>query len=136
MVRRQEEVMVEKKPSPFQGKGDIKVRSLLNGPEELYHKGRVFAHTTVYPGAALGYHIHENESETYYILSGHGMFNDNGNLTMVSAGDVTFTRAGQGHSIEALGDEPVEMIALILYEEEPFSRAHLSEPPREPMSVS
>lgn len=127
MVRKQEEILVEKKQSPFQGKGDIKVRSLLNGPEELSHKGRVFAHTTVYPGAALGYHIHENESETYYILSGHGMFNDNGNLTLVSAGDVAFTRAGQGHSIEAVGDEPIEMIALILYEKEPYGGSSAGE---------
>ncbi|MCI8268091.1 MAG: cupin domain-containing protein [Lachnospiraceae bacterium] len=115
MVRKQKEVLVERKPSPFHGKGDITVRNLLNGPEELDYKGRVFAHTTVYPGAALGYHVHERESETYYILSGHGMFNDNGHLVLVSAGDVTFTGAGQGHSIEALGEEPVEMIALILY---------------------
>ena len=30
--------------------------------------------------------------------------------------DVTFTGTGEGHSIEALGSEPVEMIALILYD--------------------
>ena len=35
------------KPSPFQGTGEITVRDILNGPEELYEKGRVFAHTTV-----------------------------------------------------------------------------------------
>lgn len=117
MVRRKEEVCSEVKPSPFDGKGEICVRSLLNGPGELYEKGRVFAHTTVYPGAGLGYHVHDNESETYYILSGTGRFNDNGNLVTVTAGDVTFTGAGEGHSIEALGEEPVEMIALILYKE-------------------
>lgn len=117
MVRRKEEVYSELKPSPFNGQGEITVRSLLNGPEELYQKGRVFAHTTVYPGAGLGYHIHQNESETYYILSGTGRFNDNGTIVNVNAGDVTFTGAGEGHSIEALGEEPVEMIALILYKE-------------------
>lgn len=115
MVRKKEDIYSEKKPSPFGGKGDITVRNLLNGPEELYDKGRVFAHTTVYPGAGLGYHIHTNESETYYILSGKGLFNDNGTMVPVSAGDVTFTGAGEGHSIEAAGEEPVEMIALILY---------------------
>lgn len=115
MVRKKEELLLERKPSPFHGKGEITVRNLLKGPEELYQKGRVFAHTTVYPGAGLGYHIHENESETYYILSGHGLFNDNGTMVEVFAGDVTFTGSGEGHSIEAIGEEPVEMIALILY---------------------
>lgn len=117
MVRRKEDVPSELKPSPFGGIGEITVRSLLKGPEELYEKGRVFAHTTVYPGAGLGYHIHENESETYYILSGTGRFNDNGTIITVTGGDVTFTGAGEGHSIEAIGEEPVEMIALILYKD-------------------
>lgn len=116
MVRRKESVSAETKPSPFGGNGEITVRSLLEGPEELYNKGRVFAHTTVYPGAGLGYHVHEKESETYYILSGKGRFNDNGTIVEVEAGDVAFTGAGQGHSIEAVGDTPVEMIALIIYQ--------------------
>lgn len=115
MVRRREELYQEKKPSPFQGRGEILVRSLLNGPDEMYEKGRVFAHTTIYPNSGLGYHVHENESETYYILSGVGRFNDNGTIRTVAAGDVTFTGCGQGHSLEAVGEEPVEMIALILY---------------------
>ena len=115
MVRRKEAVYSEKKPSPFKGTGEITVRSLLNGPEELYQKGRVFAHTTVHPGSGIGYHVHQNESETYYILGGKGIFNDNGKQVLVSAGDVTFTGTGEGHSIEVLGDEPIEMIALILY---------------------
>lgn len=115
MVRKKEELLSERKPSPFAGKGEITVRNMLNGPEEMYQKGRVFAHTTVYPGSGLGYHIHQNESETYYILSGRGLFNDNGTVVEVFPGDVTFTGAGEGHSIEAIGNEPIEMIALILY---------------------
>ena len=116
MVRKNEMKQVERKPAPFNGVGEITVRSLLNGPEEMSHKGRVFAHTTVHPGSAIGYHVHTGDSETYYILSGTGRYNDNGEITTVTAGDVTYTPPGQGHGIEAIGDEPVEMIALILYE--------------------
>lgn len=116
MLRKREELQVERKPAPFDGTGEITVRSLLNGPEEMYEKGRVFCHTTVYPGAAMGYHVHEHESETYYILSGTGRFNDNGTIKTVTAGDVTVTGSGEGHSMEAVGEEPVEMIALILYQ--------------------
>lgn len=115
MIVKQENIASERKPSPFDGIGEITVRSLLNGEEQMYGKGRVFAHTTVHPGSGLGYHIHHNESETYYILSGTAKFSDNGVDTILTAGDVAFTPAGEGHSIEALGDEPVEMIALILY---------------------
>lgn len=115
MVKQKEEVLLERKPSPFDGLGEITVRSLLDG-EEMYNKGRVFAHTTVHPGAEIGYHVHNNESETYYILSGKGKFNDNGVVRTVTSGNVTFTGAGQGHGIANDGDIPLEMIALILYQ--------------------
>lgn len=62
------------------------------------------------------YHVHDKESETFYILSGRGLFNDNGVTAEVGAGDVTYTGPGEGHSIEALGDTAIEMIALILHE--------------------
>ena len=115
MIRKYADLLKEQKTAPFDGTGEIMVRSLLNGPDELYRKGRVFAHTTVYPGSTIGYHVHTGESETYYILSGVGQFNDNGVMREVKAGDVTFTGAGEGHGLANTGNEPIEMIALILY---------------------
>lgn len=116
MIRKNEDKESVRKPAPFHGTGEIIVRSLLNGPDEMSQKGRVFAHTTVLPGSEIGYHIHYGDSETYYILSGVGCYNDNGVESIVSKGDVTYTAAGNGHGIKALGDEPLEIIALILYE--------------------
>ena len=116
MVRKSEEKQVVTKSAPFNGVGEITVRNLLNGPEEMSMKGRVFGHTTVYPGSAIGYHVHTGDSETYYILSGTGRYNDNGRVVTVTAGDVTYTAPGEGHGLECIGEEPVEMIALILYE--------------------
>ena len=94
--------------------GKITVRNLLNGPDEMYNKGRVFAHTTVYPGSRIGLHMHKGDSETYYILSGTGRYNDNGSIVDVHPGDVYFCEDGESHFIEAT-NEPIEMIALILY---------------------
>lgn len=104
------------KPAPFGGASEITVRSLLNGPEEMGRKGRVFGHTTVYPGSEIGYHVHHGDSETYYILSGRGRYNDNGTITEIGAGDVAYCAPGEGHGLACIGDKPVEMIALILYE--------------------
>lgn len=115
MIRKKDDKQTMTKPAPFDGKGEITVRSLLNGPQEMSEKGRVFAHTTVYPRSEIGFHIHMGDSETYYILSGTGMYNDNGRKVMVTAGDVTYTAPGEGHGIACVGEEPVEMIALILY---------------------
>lgn len=116
MIRRSAEKQVVTKPAPFDGVGTITVRSLLNGPEEMSQKGRVFGHTTVHPGSAIGYHIHHGDSETYYILSGHGEYNDNGTVVPIGPGDVAYCAAGEGHGLTCIGEEPIEMIALILYE--------------------
>jgi mannose-6-phosphate isomerase-like protein (cupin superfamily) len=115
MVRRSAEKTVVRKPAPFNGVGEITVRSLANNDAELNNKGRVFGHTTVYPGSEIGYHVHNGDEELYYILSGRGRYNDNGTMTEVGPGDVTICPAGQGHGIACIGDEPIEMIALILY---------------------
>ena len=85
MIRRSKEKISVRKPAPFDGVGEITVRSLLNGPEEMSQKGRVFGHTTVYPGSEIGYHIHNGDSETYYILSGKGRYNDNGTWRLARA---------------------------------------------------
>ena len=116
MIRKSDEKTTVRKPAPFHGTGEITVRNLLEGTDEMSGKGRVFAHTTVYPGSEIGYHIHNGDSETYYILSGTGRYNDNGTIITVSAGDVTYCAPGEGHGIACISDEPIEMIALILYE--------------------
>ncbi|MPM14033.1 Oxalate-binding protein [bioreactor metagenome] len=117
MIRRSNERIVETHEHKFGGDGSITVRSLLNNPEELNGKGRVFAHTTLNAECGIGYHVHKGESETYYILSGEGEFNDNGTLRKISAGDVTHTPSGEGHGIRNTGREPLEFVALILYSE-------------------
>ena len=115
MIRRSSEKQSVTKPSPFNGIGEITVRSLLNGPEEMENKGRVFGHTTVYPGSKIGLHTHKGDAETYYILSGHGKYNDNGTIVPIGPGDVTFTPSGTGHGINNPNDEPLDIIALIIY---------------------
>lgn len=115
MIRTSDEKLSVRKPAPFNGVGEITVRSLLNGPEEMSNKGRVFGHTTVYPGSVIGYHVHTADSETYYILSGHGIYSDNGREIEIGPGDVTYCAPGEGHGLKCLGDRPIEMIALILY---------------------
>ena len=62
----------------------------------------------------LGSHEHHGESETYYIVSGSGIYSDNGALRMVKAGDVTFTPDGQGHALTNSGDEDLVFMALII----------------------
>lgn len=75
---------------------------------------RLFSMVQVKPGQEVEYHMHIGESETYIILSGKGIYNDNGNKVEVGPGMVTLTPSGQGHSIKNTGDEMLIFIALIL----------------------
>ena len=90
MIKRSTELPIETTEHRFGGEGYVTLNSLLKNSEEMHGKGRLFAHITLLPGHSLGYHVHTGESETYYIYSGKGEFDDNGTSTQVSSGDVTF----------------------------------------------
>lgn len=74
----------------------------------------MFAHVTLPVGKSIDFHVHKGESETYYILSGKGLYNDNGESKIVTPGCVTLTPSGTGHSLKNLGDVDLEFIALII----------------------
>jgi mannose-6-phosphate isomerase-like protein (cupin superfamily) len=97
------------------GEGNIIIRNLAD-KAEMHDKARLFAQITIKPRCSIGFHTHENESETYFMLSGKALYDDNGTQSELSPGDVTITSPGQGHSIANQGDEDVELIALIVLE--------------------
>ena len=114
MIRRSEEKRIETKKL-FGGAGEAEMHKILNGADEMYGKGRVFNHLHLAPSCEIGWHVHQGDGETYYILSGHGLYNDNGTTVEVGPGDVTFTDSGEGHALLNNGAEELEAIALILY---------------------
>lgn len=95
------------------GEGHTILKRIL-GEKELNGTCRLYAEVTLEPGCSLGYHEHHKESETYYILSGEGEYNDNGDCRMVKAGDVTFTPDGCGHGLKNTGRENLVFMALII----------------------
>lgn len=114
MVRYNNEAKYTEKKM-FDGAGTARMRLILESNAEMYDKGRVFNHLFLDPGSEVGWHIHHGDGETYYILKGHGEYNDNGTAVRVGPGDVTFVDDGEGHSLKNTGDEPLEAIALILF---------------------
>ena len=75
---------------------------------------RLFSLVQVKPGEEVEYHMHVGESETYFILSGRGIYNDNGSKVEAVPGMVTLTPSGEGHGLKNTCDEPLVFIALIL----------------------
>ena len=95
------------------GTGEVTIEHILEGAELKGNCG-MYAKVTINPGSSLGYHTHENESETYFVLSGTGEYNDNGTVRTVKVGDTTITPNGCGHAMKTLGDEPLVFMALII----------------------
>ena len=95
------------------GTGHVLIKRLLD-EKQLNGKCRMYAEVTLEPGCSLGYHEHHNESETYYIISGEGEYDDNGTKRMVKAGDKTFTPDNCGHGLKNTGTEDLVFMALII----------------------
>ena len=95
------------------GTGFIMKEALLS-EEELGDHCRMFSKVTLPPNCELGHHEHHGETETYYILSGTGMYDDNGKALQAEAGDVFLCKDGDGHGMKNTGTEDLTFIALIL----------------------
>lgn len=115
MIRKQDELKVEYREHMRDGAGTVQLTHFINGAAELYDKGRLFAKITLQPGCGIGYHVHEADSEIFYILKGTAQYNDNGTDTVVKAGDVTICKKGEGHAIHNATDEVVEVVAVVVY---------------------
>ncbi len=94
------------------GVGPVHSKFLLDDSQKN-DKTKLFSEVTVPAGSSIGYHVHHGESETYYILSGEGEYNDNGTIRTVKKGDVTFTPSGMGHGMKNNGPDDLVFIALI-----------------------
>ncbi|MCI5902537.1 MAG: cupin domain-containing protein [Blautia sp.] len=95
------------------GAGHVIIKEILE-QEQLGKSSRLYAEVTLEPGCEIGYHEHHNESETYYIMSGLGMYNDNGKIRQVKPGDITFTPDGKGHGLKNTCTSNMILMALIL----------------------
>ena len=115
MIRTAAECPVEYREHMRDGNGTVQITNLITSNAELNDKGRLFGRITLNPGCSIGYHIHETDSELFYILRGTGVYSDNGELRTVTAGDVTICPAGTGHGIANESDELLELVAVIVY---------------------
>lgn len=92
--------------------GTVVIEHLLD--EKLFQgQNTMFAQVTLAPGCAVGYHQHKGNNETYYILSGNGLYTEDGQNVQVTAGDVAFCPDGGFHGLKNTGSSDIVFIALI-----------------------
>ncbi len=89
------------------------IKKLLN-EQQMDNKIRLYAEVTIHPHEELAVHEHHGETETYYILSGEGVYVDNGKKRPATPGCVFFCEDGGSHGISCPGDEPLVFMALII----------------------
>jgi quercetin dioxygenase-like cupin family protein len=75
---------------------------------------RLHAKITLPPGAGIGEHAHENETELFCVLQGQGEMLDGGVWAPLSPGDATSTGGGDTHALRNTGEGDFVVMATII----------------------
>ena len=95
------------------GTGEILIEKFWDPETELKANNRLFAKLTIEPGSSIGFHNHDNEEEVFVITKGVAEVDDNGKKETLHPGDTILTADGAGHSIKSIGDDTLEVLAVI-----------------------
>ena len=66
------------------------------------------------PGCGIGHHVHDTNTEVFYILAGTLEIDDNGETHIATPGDIFLTGGGDGHSVMNNSTEAASMVAIII----------------------
>lgn len=113
MIRRNGTYPVDERSEMRGGKGTVRIEHMWS-KDEMKGKTRLFAKLTLVPGSSIGFHEHGGEEEIFVILKGKGRIQDGDEVAEVGPGDTILTGNGAGHAVESIGDEPLEMVAVIV----------------------
>lgn len=93
------------------GPGEVTMYTMPDGkPDGVRLVGKI----SIPEGAGIGRHVHENETEIFYFISGEGEADNNGEIITVKPGDVLTTGGGAAHAVRNIGKGPLEMVAVIV----------------------
>ncbi|MDR0403812.1 MAG: cupin domain-containing protein [Treponema sp.] len=112
MVIKRSEMKTEIKEKMRDGEGSVTLVHFTGCENEK--NIRLLAELSLPPGASIGKHRHDAETEYFMVVSGSGVTDDNGVETPVSAGDSIITGGGAYHSVKNTGDVPLVLHAAIV----------------------
>jgi len=113
MIRKRSDYKLDFREKMRGGDGTVKIEHIWLPETELKAKNRLFSILNLEPGSSIGYHIHENEEEVFVILKGTAEVDDDGSKKTLNQGDSILTGNGAGHSIKNIGQENLEVLAVI-----------------------
>ena len=107
------DAVLEERTQMRGGNGTVKLLQIL--PKEGLPKHvRLMSEITLDANCSIGPHVHENECEVFYLLSGEGRYLDDKEWKDCSKGDVLTCGYGEQHSIENPNAEPLVLLAVIV----------------------
>lgn len=112
MIIHRNHMKVELKEKMRGGEGTTTLIHFVDGA--TMKNARLLSEITLPPGASIGEHRHDSETEYYIITEGKGMVVDNGVETPVVTGDVVVTGDGASHSISNTGATNLRFVAVII----------------------
>ena len=91
------------------GKDTVFYRRAL-GPGAFASNWAFVDHLLIPPKASVGRHYHSGVEEVYFVIKGKGKAYVNDEVADIAYGDAVPVRAGEIHSFESTGADPLEMI--------------------------
>ena len=115
MIKRKEDLEITVRSQMKGGPGQV-VQTTFSTKEELLNKGRLFGNLHLDQNCGIGYHVHEKETELFYVASGEALYNDNGTEVVVKQGDICVCKPGEGHGVKT-NNTTCDLIAVIILED-------------------
>lgn len=97
-----------------QMRGGEKYVQFTDLSSQVPERVRVYSILRLIPGATIGYHVHEGETELFYFLEGSGQVQDDDQIVDIQAGDSMATFSGHGHGVMNTGDQDLVLLACIV----------------------
>ena len=92
MIRRQSEFQKDERTAMRGGSGTVKLEPIWKKGDGLRSNVRMYSKIVLEPGTSIGYHVHENEEEIFFVVSGRAEADDNGTKVILETGDSIVTR--------------------------------------------
>lgn len=70
-------------------------------------------HGILIPGASIGQHTHEENSEILFVIKGEGTIIDDGESKPIVAGQCTYCPKGHSHSLVNTSEADLEFYAVV-----------------------
>ena len=97
---------------------EVRVPNFKGGEKELLKKAYADGRNCIMldrlmPGASIGRHTHETNSEIMYIVSGTATFTVGDTVETVQAGHCHYCPKGGTHMLQNRGEEPLVFFAVV-----------------------